>query len=99
MLILKDFNFDNLERIQGYIDLVYEKMSGDILGIFLKKYQLIGHLEALKKYLLLGQGDFIQCLMDLLRYVFNALLIIVRITHALVVPICPKTQMSFTVTI
>ena len=68
LITLKDFHFENLERMQSYIDAVYEKMSGDILRIFLKKYQLIGHLEALKKYLLLGQGDFIQCLMDSLRY-------------------------------
>lgn len=66
--------------MQCYIDTVYEKMSGDVLGIFLKKYQLIGHLEALKKYLLLGQGDFIQCLMDSLRYVCQDLLFI-SVTH------------------
>jgi gamma-tubulin complex component 3 len=47
---------------------VYSKINQEVLGILLDKYQLMSHLEALKRYLLLGQGDFIQNLMDLLGY-------------------------------
>jgi gamma-tubulin complex component 3 len=31
------------------------------------KYQFMDHLKAMRRYLLLGQGDFIRHLMDLLE--------------------------------
>ena len=40
-------------------------MSRHVLTLILDKHQLMMHLHAIKKYLLLGQGDFVQALMDL----------------------------------
>jgi len=37
------------------------------MEIMFSKFRLREHCFALKKYLLLGQGDFIQHLMDLLQ--------------------------------
>jgi gamma-tubulin complex component 3 len=37
-----------------------------LIDTLMGKYQLLDHCRALKRYLLLGQGDFIQYLMDLL---------------------------------
>lgn len=35
-----------------------------LLNMVLKKFNLFTHLAALKKFMLLGQGDFVTCLMD-----------------------------------
>lgn len=35
--------------------------------LLLEKYKFKLHCQALKKYLLLGQGDFIQALLDLVQ--------------------------------
>lgn len=64
----KDFNFDKLDNLLKYVDLIYEKISTHVMNVLNEKYMLTHHLEALKKYLLLGQGDFIQCLMDAIGY-------------------------------
>ena len=32
--------------------------------MLLEKFRLVEHCSAIKRYLLLGQGDFVQCLMD-----------------------------------
>jgi gamma-tubulin complex component 3 len=37
--------------------------SNRLLALLKDKYKLMDHLRALKRYLLLGQGDFIQYLM------------------------------------
>lgn len=37
-----------------------------LLEIFNEKYNFNGHCISLKKYLLLGQGDFVNSLMNLL---------------------------------
>ena len=67
-LIRKDFRYENMATIQLFIESMYAKISQDVLRILMDKYQLMNHLEALKKYLLLGQGDFIQYLMDSVGY-------------------------------
>ena len=60
----RDFKYTNLDNMLKYVDSIYEKISLHVLNVLNDKYMLTNHLEALKKYLLLGQGDFIQCLMD-----------------------------------
>jgi gamma-tubulin complex component 3 len=39
-----------------------------LMKILFEKYNLFDHLLAIKRYLLLGQGDFIYHLMDILGY-------------------------------
>lgn len=42
-----------------------------LVSVLQSKFQLKSHLEAIKKYLLMGQGEFIQCLMDLMNTELN----------------------------
>jgi len=49
------------------IDTVYRETSTHLLDILQNKYKFMEHLTAMRRYLLLGQGDFIRHLMDLLE--------------------------------
>ncbi|XP_044170945.1 gamma-tubulin complex component 3 homolog [Acropora millepora] len=53
--------------LQETIDTAYRITSKRLLEIFFTKYKFVDHLRALRLYLLLGQGDFIRHLMDLLE--------------------------------
>lgn len=59
----KDLNF------QEMIDVAYIDTSSSLIEILMNKYKLMDHFNALRRYLLLGQGDFIRHLMDLMEYV------------------------------
>ncbi|KAJ3015243.1 UNVERIFIED_CONTAM: Gamma-tubulin complex component 3, partial [Siphonaria sp. JEL0065] len=50
--------------LEKSINAAYTSISAHILDLLFGKYKLMTHLQALKKYLLLGQGDFVQNLMD-----------------------------------
>jgi gamma-tubulin complex component 3 len=54
-------------QFQEMIDSVYTDTSSTLIDILMKKYKLLDHFDALKRYLLLGQGDFIRHLMDLME--------------------------------
>ncbi|EQC39439.1 hypothetical protein SDRG_03641 [Saprolegnia diclina VS20] len=58
--------FEHWIEFQAWIDRAARETNAYVTKILLGKYQLLDHCRALKQYLLLGQGDFIQCLMDLL---------------------------------
>uniref|UniRef100_A0A8C2ULA3 Tubulin gamma complex component 3 n=1 Tax=Chinchilla lanigera TaxID=34839 RepID=A0A8C2ULA3_CHILA len=59
---------DDLENaFQGKIDAAYFETSKYLLDVLNKKYSLLDHMQAMRRYLLLGQGDFIRHLMDLLK--------------------------------
>lgn len=61
--------FTDLENaFQGKIDAAYFETSKYLLDVLNKKYSLLDHMQAMRRYLLLGQGDFIRHLMDLLKY-------------------------------
>ncbi|XP_065841235.1 gamma-tubulin complex component 3 homolog [Oscarella lobularis] len=49
------------------IDLAYRETSKRLIEILYTKYNFLGHLKAMRRYLLMGQGDFIRHLMDLLE--------------------------------
>lgn len=53
--------------LQETVDIAYRETSKRLLEIFFSKYKFLDHLRALRLYLLLGQGDFIRHLMDLLE--------------------------------
>ncbi len=48
------------------IQLSYTGTSALVLDTLFKKYKLVDHFSAMRKYLLLGQGDLIRYLMELL---------------------------------
>ncbi|XP_056443702.1 gamma-tubulin complex component 3 [Gadus macrocephalus] len=52
---------------QGKIDAAYFDTSRYLLNVLNRDYLLLDHLQAMRRYLLLGQGDFIRHLMDLLK--------------------------------
>jgi len=49
------------------VDTVYRETSRHLLHVLHTKYKFMEHLKAMRRYLLLGQGDFIRHLMDLLE--------------------------------
>lgn len=49
------------------VDTVYRETSKLLLQILDSRYKFHSHLQALRRYLLLGQGDFIRYLMDQLE--------------------------------
>ncbi|MBN3282167.1 GCP3 protein, partial [Polyodon spathula] len=60
--------FTDLEgSFQGNIDAAYFETSKYLLDVLNKNYHLLDHMQAMRRYLLLGQGDFIRHLMDLLK--------------------------------
>lgn len=70
MLALKYSDISGLERS---IDTAYQIASRRLFDIFFDKYKLLDHLMALKHYLLLGHGDFVDQLMETLGYVHPCL--------------------------
>ncbi|KAF2073045.1 hypothetical protein CYY_005628 [Polysphondylium violaceum] len=57
--------YHNIEFLDEIIDQVSKQSSQRLLKIVINEFKFMEHCRALKKYLLLGQGDFIQYLMDL----------------------------------
>ncbi|GIY37356.1 gamma-tubulin complex component 3 homolog [Caerostris darwini] len=57
----KDANFENI------LEKNYLKTSKSVLQVLHNNYNLMDHLMAMRNYFLLGQGDFIRHLMDLLE--------------------------------
>ncbi|XP_078738908.1 gamma-tubulin complex component 3 [Lampetra fluviatilis] len=55
------------EWSQLQIDTVYARTSRHLLDTLNSRYHLMEHMQAMRRYLLLGQGDFIRHLMDLLK--------------------------------
>lgn len=47
--------------------MAYFDTSKYLLDVLNRNYLLLEHLQAMRRYLLLGQGDFIRHLMDLLK--------------------------------
>ncbi|XP_021351512.1 gamma-tubulin complex component 3-like [Mizuhopecten yessoensis] len=61
------FMQDTISEFQHMIDTVYKETSRHLLDTLHNKYKFMDHLKAMRRYLLLGQGDFIRHLMDLLE--------------------------------
>nr|CAH7717143.1 unnamed protein product [Callosobruchus chinensis] len=53
------------------LESVYKETSLRVLELLKNKYRLFEHLQSLRRYLLLGQGDFIRHLLDLLTPELN----------------------------
>lgn len=54
-------------KLHEIIDQVYFNTAKKVLDIAMGQYRLLEHLQAMRKYLLLGQGDFINVLMENLK--------------------------------
>jgi gamma-tubulin complex component 3 len=61
---LEALKYSDLNGLERSIDVAYSKASKHLLEIFYEKYHLMEHLTALKSYLMLGAGDFVDLLMD-----------------------------------
>lgn len=48
------------------LEKAYREISLRVLDLLKNKYRLFEHLQSLRRYLLLGQGDFIRHLLELL---------------------------------
>lgn len=55
-------------KLHTLIDNVYFNTSKKVLDIVVGGHKLLLHLQAMKNYLLLGQGDFIGTLMESMKY-------------------------------
>ncbi|CAF0726828.1 unnamed protein product [Adineta ricciae] len=58
-------------EFQDMIVSVYNDTTRYLRSILDDKYQMMDHFKAIKRYLLLGQGDFIKYLMDLMENELN----------------------------
>lgn len=54
-------------KLHSTIDAVYLNTSKRVLDIVMGPHKLLEHLQAMRRYLLLGQGDFIGILMENLK--------------------------------
>ncbi|BEJ16140.1 hypothetical protein CspHIS471_0507450 [Cutaneotrichosporon sp. HIS471] len=61
---LEALKYSDLNGLERSIDVAYSKASKHLLQIFYEKYHLMDHLVALKSYLMLGAGDFVDLLME-----------------------------------
>ena len=57
-------------EFQEMIDVAYQETSSSLINILMNKYKLMDHFNALRRYLLLVQGDFIRHAMDLMEWDF-----------------------------
>ncbi|XP_076370838.1 gamma-tubulin complex component 3 homolog isoform X1 [Tachypleus tridentatus] len=61
------FNQDQDSDFQRLLETSYKETSRHVLKSLFTQYNFTDHLLAMRRYLLLGQGDFIRHLMDLLE--------------------------------
>jgi gamma-tubulin complex component 3 len=58
--------YGDLKMMEDSIHNVYKESSARLSSLLFEKYKLRDHLKSVKRFLLLGQGDFVQNLMDTL---------------------------------
>ena len=60
----KELRYGDTASLETSIDEAYKSTMARLIHLMDEKFKLFDHLHALKKYLLLGQGDFIALLME-----------------------------------
>jgi gamma-tubulin complex component 3 len=60
----KELRYGDTASLETSIDEAYKTTMARMIHLMDSKFKLFDHLKALKKYLLLGQGDFIALLME-----------------------------------
>ena len=63
-------NLNLLHTLNSEIDIIHLEINKELISIVFEKFKFQDHLNSMNRYLLLGQGDMMQYLMDLL---FNEL--------------------------
>ena len=54
----------NYDALQNWVSHAYRVTNKELIRFLFEKYRFFDHWRAIRRYLLLGQGDFIQNLMD-----------------------------------
>lgn len=60
----QELRYGDTAMLESSIDQAYKRTMARLIHLMEDKFKLFQHLAALKKYLLLGQGDFIALLME-----------------------------------
>ncbi|KAI5861233.1 Spc98 family-domain-containing protein [Durotheca rogersii] len=60
----KQLSYGDTATLETWIDEAYKTTMRRLLHLMTNKFHLFEHLQALKSYILLGQGDFIALLME-----------------------------------
>ena len=60
----KELEYGDTANLGASIDEAYKTTMARLIHLMSEKFKLFDHLDALKKYLLLGQGDFVALLME-----------------------------------
>ncbi|KAI2638770.1 Spc98 family-domain-containing protein [Hypomontagnella submonticulosa] len=60
----KELRYGDTATLETWIDEAYKTTMRRLLHLMTNKFHLFEHLQALKSYILLGQGDFIALLME-----------------------------------
>ncbi|KAL9072175.1 MAG: hypothetical protein Q9157_005205 [Trypethelium eluteriae] len=60
----RELRYGDTAALESSIDEAYKSTMARLTHLMAEKFMLFEHLKALKKYILLGQGDFIQLLME-----------------------------------
>jgi len=60
----KELKYGDTATLEAWIDEAYKTTMRRLLHLMTDKFHLFEHLQALKNYILLGQGDFIALLME-----------------------------------
>lgn len=60
----RELTYGDTALLSSSIDEAYNTVMQRLISLMENKFALFSHLQALKKYLLLGQGDFIALLME-----------------------------------
>ena len=60
------FSHPTDNKFHEILERCYKETSSLVLDILFKQYKLLDHVTAMRKYLLLGQGDLIRYLLELL---------------------------------
>ena len=59
-------NLSMLPEIYSEIEVIHKEINKELISIIFKKFKFMNNLNSINRYLLLGQGDMMQYLMDLL---------------------------------
>ncbi len=62
--LVQELRYGDTATLEVWIDEAYKATMQRLMQLMNTKFHLFDHLQALKNYILLGQGDFIALLME-----------------------------------